>query len=202
MFPRQLHPTQRNIYNHYLRRMILKPLFEKCKKKRSYFFKQRTSDDDICIGSSLSLCPCVYMSAPYTHVTCLMDTGASAWLSLGDLSLYVSTSCHAEAETTLPRVDRSPLHRSTLLSCLKHKGNAPAWKCGSDTKPAGNQMSLRRVVELMLPLPFHLYPTKKKHNPNGYRWKNYARKSLLCPKGTLIKKNEKTSKIRMNILSI
>lgn len=106
-------------------------------------------DDGICIW----LCPCVYTMCTPTHSR-LMDTGVLARLSLGDLSLYVRTSCHAEAETTLPRVDRSPLHRSTLLPCLKHKGNAPAWKCGSDTKPAGNQMSLRRVVELMLPLPF------------------------------------------------
>lgn len=94
---------------------------------------------------------CVYTVC--TH-KCLMDTGVLARLKLGDLSLYVTASCYAEAETTLPRVDRSPLHRSTLLPCLKHKGNAPAWKCGSDTKPVGNQMSPRRVVELMLPLPF------------------------------------------------
>ena len=102
---------------------------------------------------------CIYVS-PYTN-TCLMDTGVWAWLSLGDLSLYVRTSCHAEAETTLPREDRSPLHRSTLLPCLQHKGNAPAWKCGSDTKPAGNQMSLRRVGELMLPLSFILSNEKE-----------------------------------------
>ena len=116
----------------------------------------------------LSLCLCVHIPPP---PTCLMATGVSAWLSPGDLSLYVRTSCHAEAETTLPRVDRSPPRSSTPLPCLKHKGNAPAWKCSSDTKPAGNQMSPRRVVELMLPLLFV--------SPNGYRCENYARMILL-----------------------
>lgn len=113
----------------------------------------------------LSLCLCVHMCLPPLS-TCLMATGVSAWLSPGDLSLYVRTSCHAEAETTLPRVDRSPPRSSTPLPCLRHKGNAPAWKCGSDTKPAGNQMSPRRVVELMLPLPLV--------SPSGYRCENYA----------------------------
>ncbi len=108
------------------------------------------------------MCACMCIIAPHRRA-CLMDTGVPACLELGDLSLYVRTSCHAEAETTLPSVDRSPLHGSTLLPCLKHKGNAPAWKCGSDTKPAGNQMSLRRVVELMLPLPF-IY-IQQKGNP-------------------------------------
>lgn len=47
------------------------------------------------------------------------------------------------------------LYTAVLCSAvLNTKENAPEWKCCSDTKPAGIQMSPKCVVELMLPLGF------------------------------------------------
>ena len=113
------------------------------------------------------VCLCVFIC--FIAHACLMDTRVPAWLWLGDLSHYVRSSCHAEAETALPKSDRSPPHGTALL-ISNIKG---MHLCGSAALTRGLQ-GTRCLWGVLWNWCFH-------SPPNEYRCEYEAGESLLCP---------------------